>query len=77
MNADTLHAQGITGAGVTIAFVDTGNSTVSDTIHYNAAEQWRFLAQYDAANDVLLDTNDFGPSRTRPPSRISTATAAI
>ncbi|MCP4247235.1 MAG: S8 family serine peptidase, partial [bacterium] len=66
VNADMLHAQGITGAGVTIAFVDTGNSTASDTIHYNAAEQWRFLAQYDAINGVLLDTNDFGPAN--PPA---------
>ena len=56
IGADLLHAQGTTGAGVTIAFIDSGNTTVSDAIHYNAADQWRYLAQYDAMTDTLDDT---------------------
>ena len=47
------HALGITGAGVTVAFLDSGNSTVSDAIHWNADNQWRYLAQYDAVTDTL------------------------
>ncbi len=47
VGADPLHAQGITGAGVTLAVLDTGffnqNSLTRDT-----SRQARILAQYDA-----------------------------
>ncbi|MCB1035092.1 MAG: hypothetical protein KDD47_14790, partial [Acidobacteria bacterium] len=48
IGAAQLHREGITGAGVTIAFVDSGHSSFSDTIHYNARGDWRYLARYDA-----------------------------
>ncbi len=50
--ADRLHASGITGRGVTVAFLDTGlwpNTPVAK----NTAGQSTFLAGYDAINNKL------------------------
>ncbi len=58
IDADRLHSAGITGRGVTVAFLDTGNSLVSSTIHYNADSQWRYLAQYSATGDYLNEYGD-------------------
>ena len=58
VGADQLHLEGITGRGVTVAFLDTGNSLVSKTIHYNADSQWRYLAQYSATGDYLNEYGD-------------------
>ena len=58
IGADRLHKDGVTGRGVTIAFLDTGNSLVSSTMHYNSDRNWRYLAQYDALEDEALREGD-------------------
>ena len=60
IEADQVHAEGITGRGMTVAFLDTGNSLASETIHYNAAREWRYLGQYDAIKDRELFNGDSG-----------------
>ncbi len=53
--ADTLHDNGITGAGVTVAFVDSGMNSSLPSLNYGADGNWRTLAAYNAINDTLND----------------------
>ena len=52
VDADTVHATGNTGQGITIAFVDTGN-LLFDEINRAADGHNRILANYDAIQDSL------------------------
>ncbi len=53
VGADVLQQQGITGAGVTLAVLDTGYSP-HEALRFGAAEQPRVLAHYDAIADEEL-----------------------
>jgi subtilisin family serine protease len=64
--ADQLHAQGTTGAGVTVAVLDTGYWS-HPALDYGADNQGRVLAQYDAILDQMdasgmpsVDTDENG-----------------
>ncbi|MEE8526109.1 MAG: hypothetical protein V3T72_19395, partial [Thermoanaerobaculia bacterium] len=52
VGADALHAEGITGLGVTLAVLDTGHDSFNE-IDKNSQGDWRFLAHYDAIRDEL------------------------
>ena len=56
IDANLLHEQGITGAGVTIGFVDTGIFNV-DGLLKDANGFDRLLAHYDAISDTMLATS--------------------
>ncbi|MFN2285097.1 MAG: S8 family serine peptidase, partial [Anaerolineae bacterium] len=51
VGADQLHAQGITGNGVAIAFLDSGYYII-DELNRSAYGQNRIVAQYDATTDT-------------------------
>ena len=54
VGADRLHAQGITGAGVTLAVLDTGLADYAQIKYGTQKKSLRALAQYDAiANQTL------------------------
>lgn len=63
VGADRVHAGGITGAGITIAVLDSG-SWSQLALNKGASGAWRALAQYDAiadrlvASDTVSVTND-------------------
>jgi hypothetical protein len=65
VNADQLHAQGITGTGITIAIVDSGMQH-DPTIVKGTANQTRLLAGFDAIGNALIgkvtstDTDNYG-----------------
>ena len=52
IGADTLHAQGIDGTGVTVAVLDTGHFS-HPALDKNPQGQTRVLAQYDAIADQI------------------------
>jgi subtilisin family serine protease len=53
VGADRLHAQGITGAGVTVAVIDSG--TMSHVaLNKDTRGLWRYLSEYDATTGTLL-----------------------
>ncbi len=54
IGADRLHAQGITGANVTLAVLDTGFFN-QKSLSQNTRKKTRILAQYDALADAPLD----------------------
>jgi len=53
VGADLLHAEGITGYGVTLAVLDTGHDNFNE-VDKNSEGRWRFLAHYDAIQDKVL-----------------------
>ena len=61
IGADEIHADGVTGAGVTIAFIDSGFDPFTPGLAYNAECDWRVLAAYDAiADEVHTDLEESG-----------------
>jgi serine protease AprX len=61
VDASQLHDQGITGAGVTVAAIDTGIVSRS-ALNKTPDKEWRQLAQYDA----ILDRMDSSGTYTAP-----------
>src|SRR3990172_2450757 len=53
VGADQLHLQGVTGAGVTVAVLDTGYWGQA-ALNKNTANAWRVLAQYDAVVNQVV-----------------------
>ena len=53
IQADKLHALGITGAGVGVAVIDTG-IWAHVKLNKDSAGNWRHVAQYDAITDTVL-----------------------
>ena len=52
VGAEQLHAQGITGAGVTVAVLDTGTFSLV-ALNKTPDRQWRLLGQYNAIYDQM------------------------
>ena len=57
VSAETLHQQGITGDGVTVAVLDTGLWKTRATA-YNARRRSRILAEFDATQQELYGDDD-------------------
>ena len=60
VEANLLHAEGITGAGVTVAVLDSGWDNFG-SISYDTAGEWRVLQSYDAIQDAIVDLPWRGP----------------
>ena len=60
VSADILHDDGITGAGVTVAVLDTGWDNFGST-SYDTNAEWRVLESYDAIQDTLVGLPWRGP----------------
>jgi len=74
VNASALHSQGITGAGVTVAVVDTGYWS-HPALNNTPTGSNRLLAQYNAiTNSTSGATDDSGTALTWP-AWFSAATA--
>ena len=55
VRADLLHDEGVTGAGITVAFIDSGLNNASPALNYTADGSWRTLAAYNAIDDIEID----------------------
>jgi hypothetical protein len=58
--ADLLHAEGTTGAGVTVAVLDSGWDNFG-AMSYDTQDNWRVLESYDAIQDVVVALPWRGP----------------
>jgi hypothetical protein len=52
-SATALHAEGITGYGVTVAVLDSGSMS-HGSLNKSTKGDWRFLSQYDATTDEVI-----------------------
>ena len=60
VGANRLHAEGITGAGITVAVLDTGWDNFG-AISYDTNAEWRVLESYDAIQDTIVGLPWRGP----------------
>ena len=58
IGADTLHAQGYTGSGVTVAVLDTGMWYSHNHIKRNLAGDNKIIAQFDAIENAEVNAAD-------------------
>jgi subtilisin family serine protease len=60
VGASRLHAEGITGRGVTVAVLDTGWDNFG-AMSYDTHSEWRVLESYDAIQDNIVGLPRRGP----------------